>query len=318
MRKSALLILMPIFLLSCTAGKDAAEICISSYNMYLFYDGYENGYEFEPFTAGNGYTEEIYRARVKKTAAYLMKHMGSSSVIVLQEIENSTVLHDILEAGLRRCGFRYYGSFSDDGHLGIGYVSKYPPLSSNVHRSGQSRPVLELLFSVRGEEFSVFTLHAPSRLNENGEEMRYELFSLLSDLLAADSSRLRIAIGDFNADIRRGEHGIASDESALSLSAALVATKDTRFGEGLYHSPMLVPGEAGADGTYFYQGEWSFLDSILLSGQAFDGSGWEYGSVSVISPYESRDINGYPLRFNVRNGAGYSDHFAISMILRYK
>lgn len=317
MRKYLLAVLIPIFLFSCTSGNELSELIISSYNMYLFYDGYEHGSEFSPFLEKDGYTEKIYRTRVKKTAAYMMKHMGSSSVILLQEIEGSNVLSDILEAGLRRSGFRYYGSFAADGRLGIGYISKYPPVSSNIHSFGSSRPILELVFSIGNEEFSIFTMHAPSRLNENGEEERYELFSLLSALLSTDCSRLRIAIGDFNMDIRTGEMCIASDDSALSMSSAIIATKDTVFREGIYYSPMLVPGELDAEGTYFYQGKWSFLDNILLSKEAFDGIGWEYKKSRVLAPYESMDTNGYPLKFSVKSGTGFSDHFAISLILRY-
>ena len=317
MKNFLILALIPIFLLSCRPDKKLSEISISSYNMYLFYDGYENGYEYEPFREKSGYTEDVYRTRVEKTSQYIMKHMGSSSVILFQEIENSGVLKDILDAGLKRSGFRYYGAFTDEGHLCIGYISKYPPLSSNVHKTGKSRPILELIFSIDGEEISIFTLHAASRLNEDGEAERFDLFSLLAELLEINSGKLRIAIGDFNVDIREGESSIASDDNKLALSSAIVATKDTRIGEGIYNSPMLIPGEIEADGTYFYQGTWSFLDNVLLSCEAFDRSGWDYHKCEVIAPFESKDSHGYPKRFEVRNGSGFSDHFAINLRLRY-
>ena len=317
MKNFLILALIPIFLLSCRPDKKLAELSVSSYNMYLFYDGYENGYEYEPFSEKNGYTEDVYKARVKKTSQYIMKHMGSSSVILFQEIENSGVLKDILDSGLKRSGFRYYGAFTDEGNLSIGYISKYPPLSSNVHKAGKSRPILELVFSIEGEELSIFTLHAASRLNEGGESERFELFSLLSELLELNSGRLRIAIGDFNVEINDGESSIASDDCSLALSAAIVATKDTRISEGIYHSPMLVPGEMNENGTYFYQGKWSYLDNVLLSHEAFDMKGWEYHKCEVIAPFESKDSHGYPKRFDIKSSNGFSDHFAINLILRY-
>ncbi len=317
MRKVFLFLSMVLLLASCKDSKSKNEFVISTYNMYLFFDGYYSGVEYSPFKQSDGYTYEVYKERVKLTSKYIAKHMGKSDVIVLQEVENSSVLKDLLDAGLKKNGFKYYGIAESSDVFSVAYISKVPPVESNIHSVDSSRPILELLFSFGGEEISVYTLHAASKLNDNGVAQRYELFSLLATLLSLNKGRLIAVLGDFNADIKEGEDGIACDDSELSLTSAIVATKDTRFGDNHYFSPMLLPGAIEGDGTYFYQGRWYFLDNILLSKEAFDYKGLEYKSTAIVSPIEAKDTSGFPLRFDVKSKKGYSDHFALKLTLSY-
>lgn len=317
MRKVFLFLSLLLFLASCKDSKSKNEYVISTYNMYLFFDGYYSGVEYSPFKQSEGFTYEVYKERVKLTSKYLAKHMGDSDVIVLQEVENSSVLKDLLDAGLKKYGFKYYGFADSSDVFSVAYISKIPPIEANIHSVDNSRPILELLFNFGGEEISIYTLHAASKLNDGGESQRYELFSLLATLLSLNKDRLIAVLGDFNADIREGEDGIASDDSSLSLTSAIVATKDTRFTDNHYFSPMLLPGEIDGDGTYFYQGKWYFLDNILLSKEAFDYKGLEYKCTEIVSPIEAKDTSGFPLRFDVKSKKGYSDHFALKLALSY-
>lgn len=318
MRKVLLFLSLSLLALSCKDTKSKSEYVISTYNMYLFFDGYYSGVEYSPFKQTDGYTYEVYKERVKLTSKYIAKHMGNSDVIVFQEVENSSVLKDLLDAGLKKQGFKYYGFAESSDVFSVGYISKSPPVEANIHSVDSSRPILELLFCFGGEEMSIYTLHAASKLNDGNEALRYELFSLLATLLSLNKDRLIAVLGDFNADIKEGEEGIASDDNALSLTSAIVATKDMRFSDNHYFSPMLLPGEIDGDGTYFYQGKWYFLDNILLSKEAFDYRGLEYKSTAIVSPMEAKDTSGFPLKFDVKSKKGFSDHFALKLTLSYK
>lgn len=317
MKKILLLVLCALLLLSCQDKAQQNEFVVSTYNMYLFFDGYDSGIEYSPFRLSEGYTYDVYKERVKLMSKYLSRHFSSSDVIVFQEVENSSVLKDILDAGLKKHGFHYYGVASSRDVFSVGYISKRPPVEMRIHSTECSRPILELLFSFGGEEISLFTLHAPSRLKAENEALRYELFSLLATLLKSNKGKVSVVLGDFNVDIREGEAAIASEESELSLSSAIVATKDSNFKEDVYFSPMLSPGEIDGDGTYFYGGKWSFLDNVLISREAFDNKGIEYKGCRIVAPFEAKDTSGFPLRFDIKTRKGYSDHFALTLHLRY-
>jgi hypothetical protein len=76
-----------------------------------------------------------------------------------------------------------------------------------------------------------------------------------------------------------------------------------------------MPGEE--TGSYYYQGRWERIDQIFLSGDFFDGEGWEYAAFSINAGENLTDAQGRPRSFNPGTGQGFSDHFGLLLRLRY-
>ena len=82
-------------ILSCGPDADLHLFTISAYNMYLFFDGTDDGWEYDGFRKSDGYTQERYLDRVKDTAVFIARNMDSD-VIILSEVESAVVLNDLL------------------------------------------------------------------------------------------------------------------------------------------------------------------------------------------------------------------------------
>ncbi|MBQ0072126.1 MAG: endonuclease/exonuclease/phosphatase family protein [Spirochaetales bacterium] len=287
--------------------------------MYCFFDGRDDGTEYDEFRKSSGFTQEKYLERVRRTALYLVERLGNADVLVLEEIEDAGVLRDLLDYGLKSVGFRYFGlAQNETGMLSVGFLSKDEPLDVKVHGIEGSRLILELEFLVGGESVHVYGIHGKSKVSDEDGTVRKEEFTLLSSL-ARDTEGAVILCGDFNSDpadggkemgILRGPHAV---DCPLLVTGDGGATKD-----GVFYSPFFdYETKPEVEGTYFYDGSWSFLDHILLDRRSFDGQGLEYDSSTVLHPKEATDYSGRPSRYEVSTGQGFSDHFAVSVTLRY-
>lgn len=315
MRNLLLFIAASAVLCSCVPSGSQDVFTVSAYNMYLFFDDTDDGWEYEGFRRSDGYTAARYDERIHDTAVFIAKNMPSD-VIILSEVESEIVLNDLLEAGLRKKGYSHYGLASDGSSpLSVGFISKEEPLRSAVHSTDGERPVIDLTFSRKSGTIRVFGIHARSRLEEQNEDIRRRQFEHLRFLVDSADEDLVITAGDFNADPRYPEAGIAeypvSDISAIPV----VVTGDPGLvRHGALYSPFLDDEENGGhEGSYHYQGKWYFLDNILVDQKAFDGKGLEYDSAAVVAPFEAQDILSRPLAYDASTGRGYSDHFGLTI-----
>ncbi len=295
---------------------DNPSFTITTYNAYAFFDAVDDGTEFDGFFHSDGYDGEAYFTRVKETAILLGKYYSDSDVIILEEIESSSVLADLLEAGLKEKGFLYYGLADDGlGILSVGFISKHEPLDARTHAVGDSRPFLELTFSIGEEVVHVFGVHFTSRL-DGGENERYEEALYLKELME-NTSGIAIAAGDFNTDPRLCEESIAVFPKGYGKTAMFVTGDPSETSDGIYFFPLLDPDlEMVEKGTYCYENEWFIYDGIFLSSEAWDGEGIEYDSVSFSPPRVMKDRTGKPLKYDVSLGYGYSDHFPLSVTVK--
>lgn len=305
-------------MVSCSPSEDCFLFSVATHNAYCFFDGYECEEEFDGFLIKDGYTEEAYRKRVKKAADFYSDHYRDADVILFQEVENTIVLKDILEAGLIKRGFKYYGAAdSKSGYLNVGFVSKIAPEDIIFHGVEGSRLIMELVFAAGGERIHLFNIHASSRLDEENAGKREDEFSLLRTLLSAREGSLSIVLGDFNTDLSEGDSSLALKGSGYEYSAPLVITGDGgEARSGIYYSPAADKEESLGSGTCFYNSEWSFFDSAVISEEAFDFKGFEYASSRVISPSAALDVYGFPRKFDVRTGEGFSDHLGFMVSFR--
>lgn len=309
-----LFFLFSLLLVSCSPHTVEDGFTVTSWNTYCFFDGISSGSEYTEFLSSSGYSREKYQKRVESTALYIASCMKDSDVIILEEIESGDVLSDLLEAGLKGLGFRYYGlAEKNDGELSVGFISKTKPSSYAFHSTESSRAVLELKFIVGGEMVTILGVHLKSQLNDSSS--RIEELSLIRTLVERMDGECVIVIGDFNTDcITGGEMG----DGKLSSSFALPLTGDGALARGgVLFSPYLDYGGAVDGGSYYYDGVWYNYDNALLSSSFFDGKGLEYESFEIVSGALSKTSSATPLKYEKSTGNGFSDHFAITVRLRY-
>jgi endonuclease/exonuclease/phosphatase family metal-dependent hydrolase len=70
------------------------------------------------------------------------------------------------------------------------------------------------------------------------------------------------------------------------------------------------------DGSYYYKNDWETIDHFLLSGQLFNGSGWDFASCEVLNFPPFASAKGLPMAYNPRTGSGLSDHLPLLLMLK--
>lgn len=328
MRVKILGIFFCIFLTACsqTIEVDNHDIKIVSYNVQNFFDGSDNGKEYSEFKIENGlWSAAKYNKRLSQFSNLLKSsEFSSADIIFFQEIENSSILKALLESGLSRRGFLYYGSVSNDTPLSIGFISKIKPISVTLHSVSGERAILGFECFLNSEQTFIYALHAKSQIGDEveNEKKRKEMAALMNTIKKQHYSANVIFIGDFNKDfalpyteesafIPVGYH---SDKEIEAKGAFAITGDKTLIKRGVYYSPYLdnsLPLQA--DGTYYYKGEWSFLDNVLLNENLVDDLGLDFLSFGVIALEAMRTEQGIPARYEIEKGSGCSDHFAIEV-----
>ena len=222
-------------------------------------------------------------------------------IIGFQEIENINVLKQLFDL-LKPHGYKYYALVEGNDNRGIdnAFISKYEILNTKLHpiqftggskeQIGDTRPILEGVFSVDEQKISIFNVHFPAPYNPLF--MRKNAFATLDDL-ASKTNRINIALGDFN---------VTSIEDA----------KENLYGE--FNKDWFISHLdqcKDCDGTnyYYVDDRWSFLDAVML--QKNKQANFVENSVVVVKAKIQLRDNGSPLRFNAEGKYGVSDHFPV-------
>ncbi len=298
---------------------------IISYNLQNFFDAKDNGAEYDEFLEKSSlWNESKYEVRVEKLFSLLKKDIFSSaSVIFFQEVENDNILKLLLEKGLSRRGFSYYGCVNSGTPLSIGFISKIKPVSISSNATQTSRAVLGFECFINNEQVFLYVLHAKSQIGGEAEtrKERKELASLLKILTDDKKGANIIILGDFNEEFSYSSDlsygyvplGLFEQESIEKAHSIPITGDKSLSNYEVFYSPFLdktIP--LNSDGTYYYDGAWSFLDNALISSSFIDEKGLEFEQFYVIKEKEMVE-NGIPYRYDIQKGNGISDHFAIAL-----
>lgn len=308
MRRLLFLLSIIPLLLSCSPSINKAGFGIATWNMCQFFDSREDGGEFSGWRESDGWNDEKYNERIKKTIMHMASNFKEADVIILEEVESREVLISLLEGGLKKEGYIYYGIASEESGLNVAFISRIKPYSVSLLFLPEARPMLEMDFNIEGERVRVIGVHLRSRLEEENKDIRREELMLLKDE-AKDFDGSLIILGDFNIDplIHKDEMcGSREGETVLPLTG-----DGSRARDGWLYSPFLDYASPLLDGTYYYDGNWERLDNILLSSSFFDGEGIEYIESRVIKGSDGSDYSGRPIKYDKSTGKGLSDHFAL-------
>ena len=296
-------------LLSCSPSPDKEErFVIVTWNMCEFFDSREDGGEYAGWRESDGWNDAKYNERIKKCVMYMVSNFMDADVIVLEEVESSEVLISLLEGGMKKEGYIYYGIASDESDLSVAFISRIKPVSLRLLFVPSSRPMLSLDFDINGEMVRIIGVHLRSRLKEENEEIRREELLMLKDEAEKCDCPL-IIIGDFNIDpVIHKEEMCDTREGETTLP--LTGDGSRAYGGRLF-SPYLDYASPLIGGTYFFEGQWERLDNILLSSFFFDWEGIEYEGTTIIKGGDASDYLGRPLKYDKSTGKGMSDHFAL-------
>ena len=296
-------------LLSCSPSPDKEErFVIVTWNMCEFFDSREDGGEYAGWRESDGWNDAKYNERIKKCVMYMVSNFMDADVIVLEEVESSEVLISLLEGGMKKEGYIYYGIASDESALSVAFISRIKPVSLRLLFVPSSRPMLSLDFDINGEMVRIIGVHLRSRLKEENKEIRREELLMLKDEAEKCDYPL-IIIGDFNIDpfIHKEE---MCDTREGETTLPLTGDGSRAYGGRLF-SPYLDYASPLIGGTYFFEGQWERLDNILLSSFFFDWEGIEYEGTTIIKGGDASDYLGRPLKYDKSTGKGMSDHFAL-------
>lgn len=260
-----------IFTVSCAQSSDRStdeDLVIVSWNVQNLFDAVEDGTEYPEYRVSNGWKDSLYRTRLSNiNKVFSYENLRDADIIVLNEVENESVVRDILSlpffAGR---GFLYYVLCSEEeAAISIAVVSRQRMLHAYVHQVPDARPVLEVGF----DGLTVLACHGKSNLEGKDEtsRRRLDLARTLSDVSHAVLEQRpgeRIAIcGDFNETCfdENMMQVVFSDFSSPDRPLAVSGRKDTHWYCFYLDQSLRLERE----GSYYYAQNWLSYDNILLS-----------------------------------------------------
>lgn len=297
---------------------------IVSYNVENLFDVHD-----DPATADEDYTPrgalqwtpERYATKLARLAEAIgWSAQGTPAIVGLVEVENRSVVEDLARTGdLKAVGYRVVHHDSPD-ERGIDVALLVDPRYAKVLReeplavpldSDRTRDVLYVELALAADErLHVFVNHWPSRRDgEKGAAKRMAAAAVLrgavDEVVNTDPDAQVLIIGDLNdgptdRSVRDGLGAVCNADGKGTLFA------------------LMCMGQPKGHGSYNYQGEWSYLDQMIVSRALLDKVAeakafWDdrllfkhprYGR-SPDRTYAGNDYKG-----------GYSDHLPIYLRLK--
>ncbi len=317
---------LSIFFSACSQNgifphSDENRITIMTYNTQTFFDAIEDGSEFAEFTGPKTkWSLPVYESRLNRLCEAILlcgqlSGMGSDrgpDIVVLQEIENDRVLHDVCNRLPRRGAYEWAAFVPGEkgNAFGSALLSRYPIESLTVHSLSSEetalRPLLQMQLKIGNESLALFAVHWKSKTGDN------EGFSLRLEQEALLASRIET----FNQTTPGIPFIVCGDFNQTRAEFTLLETVPNCWDEWL---PRCLSGAcAGPAGSYYYNGEWETIDNIFYSPSLSDGTDLDFSSFQVAAQPPLIDQEGIPARFDLFSGKGYSDHLPLILELKRK
>ncbi len=304
-------------------GNSGTDIRVVSWNVQTFFDAQTAGTEYGEFRGPNtAWSLAKYTARLERLCGAIKRL--DADILVLQEIENESVLRDIVNFLASDNTYRYV-CFAADGDeaIGCGVLSRLPVVSGTVHQVDSRihgvqpslRPLLEITVSNTADVPVCVLLICHWKSKAGGSDAAavwqaaqerlaaIRAAELLYAVLPADENRLPVVLcGDFNRDIGEftedGADGRAVCMDGVSLKSGWLSFSSADTGEG----------------SYFYRNNWEKIDHFFIAG-AIDFVDFKAESDGPWSRLSDTGVL-VPFRYELWNGQGYSDHFPIAATFR--
>ncbi len=296
--------LLLLILLSCCFFWDDDQIVIMTWNVQNLFDDVSQGGEYPEFDPEYGqWNSNLYHLKLCSVADVITDPAsGDPDIVLLQEIENSSVIETLAGVYLKGRGYdSIYVSAEEYSTVHTAILSRYPVTDIRSHRiwgqelAGQ-RYIMEYTIRIGKESIIIFNDHWKSKLGDNTDAEREAAAEVLFSrvlILKKDFQHI-IAAGDFNSEYCEGSPFFA-------------------FRQNKANPPLVYAEPENGDGTYAYNDEWEMIDMFLVPqslSEVFSGN------VRIINPGFMLNDNGYPKSFSRISGDGYSDHLPVKAEIR--
>ncbi|MGD1822714.1 MAG: endonuclease/exonuclease/phosphatase family protein [Pleomorphochaeta sp.] len=319
------LLLVILIFVSCEEPNlESNTFTIMNWNVQALMDMNVDGNEFNDFSLDE-YDEESYRRRIRKVCDVIDDI--NADVVILEEIENSNVLKDMLDMYLSRKGYLYYGAIKeDDSAIAIGFISKIKTEKIQTHYVDDCRDLLSLDYIFEGQQIRVLACHARSQINgfEESEIYRLNLAKTIKRVVEENDELQIICVGDFNEDPSKNTsfqtalYDIDKENSFIyrNKGSILVTSSPYNALNDIFYSPQLdVSYHKDKKGTYVYENNWYNFDLILLNNYFFDKVNLEFDGFYIYAPQKICTSSGIPYKWNQKSLCGISDHFPVYVTL---
>lgn len=325
-----LLVILVWTVSSCNSVKKTlrSEYTVVSYNVENLFDTIDNpkipDEEFLP-ESEKKWTNERYQKKLTDIAKVIseVNPKEMPEIVGLVEIENQTVLEDLIKAGkLKDQDYAIIHEESPDFRgIDVALIYRKDAFTEIMHEAipvtfaddpeFKTRDILHVTGKIRNKTVHVFVNHWPSRIggDDKTEPKRVLAASVLKkkvdQILALDPKALIIIMGDMNDEPTNKSLRETLDAESPDLGAKLVN--------------LMIPDDAAGLGTYFYSGNWNMIDNLVVSGimltgkrvHIMDQKGFIYSNDWMIFTNKNGDKT--PNRSYVGNKyvGGVSDHFPV-------
>lgn len=341
MGKIFLILLLLIFKTPSAQQPKLLPIIVAFYNTENFYDTINNTMVNDEDFLEDGlhlYNGVVYKEKLNHIAQVLYdvgrnQQKAGAALIGLAEIENDTVLTDLVQHPLLKERKLQFVHFDSKDARGVDVALVYNPLFFKVEKAypifvplptgtklaRYTRDILYVKGKLCNETLHIYVNHWPSRYGGQQRSIAARnsaamvLRKNINAILNYDSLAKIIVMGDLNDD--------PTDESIYTTLGAVEMEKlsDSNY----LYNPWIEKLSKGK-GTLAYQNAWSLFDQIILSKNwVFSNQKLYYKNATIFRPNylveQSGNLKGYPLRtFSGNNFQyGYSDHFPVFVTLLY-
>jgi predicted extracellular nuclease len=328
--KVSLLIISGVVFFSCTSVKKSLrqEYTVVSYNVENLFDTVDDpkipDEEFLP-ASEKKWDNDKYQKKLTDIAKVIsevnLKELPE--VVGLVEVENQTVLEDLIKAG-KLNGQNYaiiHEESPDYRGIDVAMIYRKDAFKEIMHEvlpvtfpddpDFKTRDILHVTGKMRNKIVHIFVNHWPSRIggDDKTEPKRVLAASVLKkrvDLILALDPKARIIImGDMN------------DEPANKSLKETLGAAMPDSGAPLVN--LMMPDDTTGKGSYFYSGNWNMLDNLVVSEAVLKGKGMQVeGKKGYIFSndwmiYTNKNGDKTPNRSYVGNKyvGGVSDHFPV-------
>lgn len=317
-------------MLSCTSVKKSLrrEYTVVSYNVENLFDTVDDpkipDEEFLP-ESEKKWDNQRYQKKLSDLVRVISEVNPKElpEVVGLVEIENQTVLEDLINAGkLNGQGYAIIHEESPDYRgIDVALIYRKDAFAEISHETlpvvfpddpqFKTRDILYVTGKMRNKIVHIFVNHWPSRIggDDKTEPKRVLAASVLKNkvdqILVVNPKARIIIMGDMN------------DEPAnKSLHETLCSAAP---GSGAQLVNLMMPDDVAGKGTYFYNGNWNMLDNLVVSETVLKGKGMQVeGEKGFIFSNEwmiftNKNGDKTPNRSYVGNKyvGGVSDHFPV-------
>jgi len=324
------------FLLSIiTLILQSTELKVASYNVENLFDDVQNGTEYREFIPNtHNWTKEILNKKLEHTTRVICDL--NPDIIGLEEIENSRALK-LLQESLNRAGCRYPFSAITNKRgsaIQVALLSKIrisQKRDIKVSNSPADRDILEADLKTE-PKLKIFVNHWRSKRAPESQRVKYAK-ALVERINKMSKTKEYIILGDFNSDYNEcvsisqknnNTSGMCGIDIVLHTyeNGRLIKLRDKNIIAPFYNYNLWSELSPHKRWSHDFYGKKSAIDSIIISPNLNDKSGWFYkkGSFMVFKKrylFQKKKknlLNRWVYRHSKHMGKGYSDHLPIYAI----